>query len=81
MRQLDAIANEIDAGRLTAEEGTKRADALAKELEARLAPLAQERLRQAQQMKSRSRLLITVAVLGIAYMVFKLVTLFTGSAP
>ena len=81
MLQLDAISNDIDAGRLTVEEGTKRADALVKEVEKKSAPLVQGRVRQAQQMRVRSRLLVGVVIVAIAYMAFKLAGLFADSAP
>ena len=81
MRQLDTIATEVEAGRLSVEEATKQSEALIKDMETRLEPLAQERLKLLQQARNRTRLLLVMAAIAAAYLVFKFVVLFTGPAP
>lgn len=72
IRQLDTIANDIDAGRLTLEEGSQRADALIEETQAKSAPLLASRVAQHQRAGRRSRaIIVAVVLLFVAYLGLK----------
>jgi hypothetical protein len=80
MRRLDAIANDIDAGRVPLEEGAKRADAYALEMQARMDSLLALRLEHLREANQRRRIFATVAIAllaGLAYIFFT----HAGSAP
>ncbi|MDR6675639.1 hypothetical protein [Xanthomonas sp. 1678] len=72
MRQLDAIANDIDAGRLTLEEASARSNALIEETQAKSAPLLASRIGQHRRTQRRSRVIVVIVVLlFVAYLGIK----------
>lgn len=73
MRQLDAIANDIDAGRLTLDEASARSNALIEETQAKSAPLLASRVVQHRRTRRRSRVIVViVALLFVAYLGIKI---------
>jgi len=72
MRRLGAIEADIDAGRLSVEEGSMLANTLIDETRAKSAPLLAARTEQSQRTTRRSRVVVVVAVVAfVAYLAFK----------
>ena len=72
MRQLDKLANDIDAGRIPTEEGLKEADRIVLESQARTEPLLALYQARVRRSKLQTRFMAAIAIvvlLGLAYLV------------
>lgn len=81
MRQLDSISKDIEAGFTTLEAGSKRAEALIQESQARGSILSEKGAKEVQRKKLGSRLFVGIALLAvIAYFIIKYLAVVPGPA-